>query len=757
MSGADRDGDSPRAPGAPPGGSSASTRYHACTLCETGCGLAFTVAGGEVTGVAPDDDDVFSAGFVCPKGMAINAVGDDPDRLRSPVRRDAHGAFRPISWDDALDLVCARLNGVRRAHGDDAVAVYMGTPVVHKHSALIMRSALLSALRTRNSTSAGSQDTSPRFAASYFLYGSSFSVPVPDVDRTHYFLCIGANPLVSNGSLLTAPDMRGRIRAIRERGGKVVVVDPRRTETARAASEHLAIRPGGDAALLFAMAQVLVARGRVDEARLRRDTRGWAALRERLAELTPERVSACTQIPKETIERIALEFADAPSSAAYARIGVCNGRFATLASFAVDLLNLIAGRLGAAGGALFSSPAIDFARLSRVLGIEGHGRFRSRVRGLPETLGDVPASTLAEEIETAGEGQVRALLTYAGNPVLSVPNGRRLAAALSKLEFMVSIDLYVNETTRFADVILPPAWSTSEDHVDFFFSNFAVRNVIRWNTPVTPRKESEREDWEILAAVARGMGDRPTGYRGVDWALRIAGRLGFRWTPAHAVDLALRLGPYGDRYLPFSSGLNGQKVRESVHGVDLGPLRTGFRHRVRHRDGRVDVAPPAILASFDELRRDIDRPVDPGELLLIGRRDLRSNNSWMHNIPALVRGRERCVLFVHPDDARRAGVEDGAVAVMESRVHEGQVRVRVTDEVRPGVVSLPHGFGHAEGAAFQRVAGAHAGVSANDWTDDQRVESVVGQSILNGVPVRLRRAAMSDRGASADAKSEPSS
>jgi anaerobic selenocysteine-containing dehydrogenase len=715
------------------------TVFRGCTLCEASCGLRFEVEGERIVSVRPDDDDVLSQGFACPKGIASADVHHDPDRLRQPMIRQGDGSFRPASWDEAMTLVAERLTALRALHGADSIAVYIGNPIVHNHGALMLRAGLLKAIGSRNCMSAGSQDTSPRFATSWYLYGSSLSVPIPDVDRTQYLLVIGANPVVSNGSFLSAPNMRGRLRAIRNRGGRVVVVDPRRTETARDADEHVAIRPGADALFLLAMVQVLAARGQIDRDALQRTTSGWGAIEAELAHFTPERVAPHTGIEAATIERLALEFAAAPSATAYSRVGVCNNAFGTLATYATDLLNIAAGRLGAEGGALFTSPAIDVVELVRMMGGDGHDRWRSRVRGLPETLGDLPASILAEEIETPGTGQVRALVSYAGNPVLSTPNGRRLSAALAQLDFMVAVDIYLNETTRHAHVILPPAWSLSEDHVDVMFSNFFARNVARWSPPVFERGPGERADWEILLELAERLGGGATGRPAVDRLFRLGKRVGLGWTPERMAALALRSGRYGDKFLPWSRGLNRRKLEAAPHGIDLGPLETGAARRIFHRDKKVHLDAPPLLQAVRELARQAGAPPPADELLLIGRREIRTNNSWMHNVRAMVAGRERCTLIVHPEDARRAGVADGELAMLESRVHRGAVSVQVSDEMRPGVVSLPHGWGHTDAAPWQKVAGSRPGVSANDWTDDQLVESVVGQSVLNGVPVRLSR------------------
>ncbi len=721
------------------------TVHRTCHLCEACCGLEFLVEDDKILSVRPDADDPFSRGYACPKGVHIADVHDDPDRLRRPVRRTPAGDFEPVSWEAALGEACARLRAVRAEHGKDAIGVYVGNPIVHNHAAALMRAGLLAALGTRNCFSAGSQDTSPRFAASWHLYGSSFATPVPDVERTDHLVCIGANPIVSNGSLLTAPNMRARLRALRARGGRLVVVDPRRTETAREADLHVAVLPGGDTALLLGMLRVLLDEGRVDRAALARDARGFDAVERRVRALDPAALARGAGVDFDTIARLAREFADAPSSAAYSRVGVCNSRFGTLATWAGDVLNLAAGRLGAVGGAMFATPAVDPVRMSRMPGFDGHGRFASRVRGLPETLGDLPSACLAEEIETPGEGRIRALLTYAGNPVLSTPNGRRLGGALEGLDFMVAVDLYVNETTRHADLILPPAWSLTEDHYDLFFAPVAVRNIARVSPAVLPARPGERQDWEILLSLAEGLGGGLTGVRPVDALLRLARRAGLRATPNHLLDLLLRTGRHGDGLLPrplrfgrFRGGLSLSALARLPRGVDLGALEPGVARRVLHRDRRVHVDAPPFLEALDAWAADpaASAPRD-GELLLIGRREVRTNNSWMHNVPAMVSGRERCVLLVHPDDAARAGLSDGDTATLESRVHRGPVPIRISDEMRPGVVSLPHGWGHAPAARTLRTAGSRPGVSFNDWSDDATTEAIVGQSILNGVPVRL--------------------
>lgn len=711
--------------------------HRTCTLCEAMCGLTYHVEQDKVLSVAPDPDDVFSHGYACPKGIANAAIHEDPDRLRHPVRRTPGGDFEEVSWEAAFDEAAARLAETRDRHGRDAVGVYYGNPSVHQHGTILVLPAFLKALGTRNRFNANSQDANPRLAVSHYLYGASLVLPIPDLDRTGYFLCVGANPVVSNGSVLSAPNLRGRLRAIRRRGGRVVVVDPRASETAREADEHLAVRPGGDAALLLGMVAWLHQQRRLSTPP--EGTRGWERIAPLLDRLDVGRCAEAAGVPVADLRRIALEFSRAKGAACYTRTGVSLNERATLATWAADLLNIATGNLGRAGGMLFPRPAIDLLGVLRSTGVDGHGRWRTRVRGLPETASELPAAALAEEIETPGPGQIRALVTVAGNPVLSVPNGPRLSRALERLDFMVSLDIYVNETTRYADLILPTAWALAQDHIDLLFPHVAVRNGIRWSPAVLPREPGERADWEILLELSERLGGGLTGRPGLDAAVRLARRLGWRLTPTTLADWMLRLGPRGDRFLPGSRGLSLKRLRAAPHGVDLGPLDEGFAWRIQHADRRVRLDPDPILAEAERLVTELEAPLPAPPLVLIGRRDVRSNNSWMHNAAGLVSGRERCVLWVHPRDAERAGVGDGDVAVLESRVHRGRVRVRLTDTMRPGVVSLPHGWGHAAAGRWQRVAARQPGVSANDWTDDERLEAVVGQSILNGVPVRLER------------------
>jgi anaerobic selenocysteine-containing dehydrogenase len=727
--------------------------YRTCPLCEATCGLALDVdeAAGTVTKVRGDADDVFSHGFLCPKGVAIKELHDDPDRVRTPLLKQPDGRFAPVSWDEAFAEIDRRLPAVVAAGGRDSVAAYIGNPAAHSLAFLLYGKVLLKALGTKNIYSASTVDQYPKQAASALMFGTGTTIAIPDLDRTDFLLCLGANPLASNGSLMTAPDARGRLRAIRARGGRIVVVDPRRSRTAQEADDHLAIRPGTDALLLMALLQVIFDEGLDSLGAADGLVAGLDEVRALAADFPPEAVAGPTGLDADTIRRVARDLATAPSAAVYGRIGTTTQAFGTTASWLIDVLNTVTGNLDAPGGAMFPKPS---AGLSNTKGEPGRGRgarfgrWASRVRGLGEVFGELPVACLAEEIDTPGEGQVRALITVAGNPVLSTPNSGRLAAALDDLDFMVSVDLYVNETTRHADVILPSPSPLEKAHFDFVFQGFAIRNYTNYSPPVLPRPEGFPDEWETvlrLVGVVTGQGPAadiaaidefvvrdaigkevadpysPWHGRDVEEALSdLAPRVG----TARLVDLMLRTGPYG---------LTLADVEAQPHGIDLGPLAPRLPEVLRTPGGRIELAPAALVADVARLHEALAAPT--AELVLIGRRHLRSNNSWMHNLPMLVRGPERCTLHVHPDDAARLGLTDGGRATIRSRVGAVDAPVEVTDAIRPGVVSLPHGWGHDVAGVDLDVARAHAGTNSNVLTDEDVVEPLTGTAVLNGIPV----------------------
>jgi len=680
-------------------------RFFTCNLCEAQCGLRVAVEGERVSGVRGDPADVLSRGHVCPKAHALRELLDDPRRLRAPVRRTPEGKWEPTTWDEALSAIGARLREIQRVHGRDAVAIYVGNPVAHSHRAALGSQLLTMALGTHNRFDPNSQDSNPRLFACMHVYGDALSIPVPDVDRTDHLLVLGANPAASNGSQMGLGDVRTRMRGICERGGKIVLVDPRRTETAAWATSHHFIRPGGDAALLLAMLHVVFAEGRVAPG-VREIASGLDRLRDLAAPFSPERVAPAVGIAAEAIRRITVDFCEARRACAYARVGVCQNAFGPVANWLVEALNVVTGRFDREGGSLFPSPPADVAPLGRVVVGNHWGRWRSRVRGLPEFLGALPSAVMAEEMETEGEGRVRALVCIAGDPVLTTPNGERLARALAGLELLVAIDFYVNETARHAHFVLPPKHVFETGNFDLLLCRFSVRNVAKYSPPIVERDgEDTRDDWDILSDLAARtrLGFAPSAA----WRRRLRG------VPERVIDALLRTGPHR---------LSLRALRDAPHGVDLGPLSPSGKRQVRTPDRRVCLAPEPLAADVSRVAAWVDARGAPGDLVLVGRRHLRSNNSWMNDLPSLAKGPDRARLLVNPEDAARLGLADGARVGVRSRTGRVLATVQVSGDVMPGVVSLPHGF---------------ARTNANALTDDALVEPVIGTSILNGVPVVL--------------------
>ncbi|MFI9844975.1 molybdopterin-dependent oxidoreductase [Nonomuraea sp. NPDC051941] len=715
-----------------------STVHRTCPLCEAVCGLTLTLdEGGHVTSVRGDKDDPFSKGFICPKGASLGRLDEDPDRLRKPLIREGD-LWREVGWEEAFTAVKA---GLDRVADRRSAAIYLGNPNAHSMAGALYGAPLIKALGTRNVYSASTADQMPKHVASGLMFGHPLAIPVPDLDRTDYLLMLGANPLESNGSLCTAPDFPGRLKALRGRGGRLVVVDPRRTRTAALADEHVFVRPGTDAYLLFGIVHTLFAEELVKPSH---QVNGLAEVREAAKHFPPEAVSGRTGVPAEVIVRLARELAGARTAAVYARIGTCTAEFGTLAQWLVDVLNVLTGNLDRPGGAMFPKPATEFGARRRPYTV---GRWKSRVRGLPESNGELPVATLADEIETPGEGQVTFLITVAGNPVLSAPHGARLDAAFGRLDFMVSVDPYLNETTRHANVILPPPRMLQSGHYDFALLGFAVRNYARYSPPLLPLdgQPSEAQILARLAMIASGLeGDLDefvigemlrkatetpgSGVEGRDVAglrAELEGETGGE----RRLDLMLKLGPYGE--WAGKGDLSLRKLLDNPHGLDLGPLEPRLGEVLKTASGLIELAPPQIVEDVERLRGKLDE--DPPEIVLIGRRHLRSNNSWLHNVGPLVGGSNTCTLQINPADVTRLGLDGEAVV----RSAKGQLTVPLepTDTIMPGVVSLPHGWGHA--GSSQSVAAEHAGVSVNTLTDESTVDVLSGNAVFNGVPVTI--------------------
>ncbi|MFG2719271.1 molybdopterin oxidoreductase family protein [Streptomyces sp. NPDC048416] len=729
-----------------------------CPLCEATCGLSLTVEGARVTGARGDADDVFSQGFICPKGAAFGEIDADPDRLTGPlVRRD--GVLEEATWAEAFDLIAARTRPVVERYGANAVGVVLGNPNVHTMAGALYPPALLGALRTRNLFTASTLDQMPKHVSSGLLFGDPFAIPVPDLERTDHLLLLGANPLESNGSLCTAPDFPGKLRALRRRGGTLTVVDPRRTRTAKLADRHVAIRPGTDALLLASIAQVLCEDKLLAPGAIEAHLEGLDEVADAVREFTPDAVGPRCDVDPDDIRAIARELAAAPTAAVYGRIGSCTVEHGTLASWLVDVLNVLTGNLDRPGGALFPLSATD--RAPRPAG-PGRGfdlgRWNSRVGGHPEVKGELPLAALAEEIETPGEGQIRVLIACAANPVLSAPDGDRLDGALAGLDFMVSIDPYLNETSRHAHVVLPPPPPSQSAHFDFAFNGFAVRNQVRYTRPAVPLDEGRMDESEIHArlilavsglhgadptavdatvverTLAKAVADPHAPVHGQDPAA-LATRLTGENGPERRLDLMLRLGPYGDGFGADPDGLSLERLLAHPHGIDLGPLEPRLPQVLKTRSGRIELFPAPIAADLPRLRAALDERSD--SLVLVGRRHLRSNNSWLHNIPVLNGGSNRCTLQIHPEDAARLGLADGADVRITADGGAVVAPVEITDSVRSGVVSLPHGWGHSRAGSRLAVAASRPGVNVNQLLDGSRLDPLSGTSVLNGFPVEL--------------------
>lgn len=733
------------------------TALRICPLCEATCGLQLTLEDDVITGVRGDDDHVFSRGYICPKGAAFGDLDHDPDRLQQPMVRRG-GVLETATWDEAFAHIAASLTPILDEHGRESVALYLGNPNVHNLSGQLYNRVLIKATGSRTITSASTVDQMPKHRSCGELFGDPFAIPVPDVDRTDHFLVLGANPLMSNGSLMTAPDMPGRLKELRRRGGRLVVVDPRRSRTAAVADEHLAIRPGTDALLLAAMAATLVEEDLVDLGRLGPLVTGLTEVMDAVAPFTAESVADVVGIDADTIRRQARDLAAAERGVVYGRIGTHTTTFGTLAAWLVDVLNILTGNLDRAGGAMFPLAAHeDRAERSP----QRFGRFSSRVSAYPEVLGELPSSALAEEITTPGEGRIRVLVSVAGNPVLSTPDGQAVDAALGELDLYIAVDPYVTATTRRADVILPPPPARFRGHADLAFAALSIRNVFTYSPPAVPLPDGQPDEWEILlrlASVFQGQ-DPGQDVTAVDdfvayglatqLVARAAARTGDRTAdelvaavasrrgPERLLDLLLRSGPYGDGFDDEVDGLSMNAALEAPHGIDLGPLQERLPMACNTASGLVEMATPAMIGELTRLHDRADTLAPPG-LLLVGRRHLRSNNSWMHNLERLDGRRDLCTLQLHPDDAAARDIHEDDMVTIVSGVGQVTAPVEITEDLRPGVVSLPHGFGHDLDGIAQNIG--HPGVNVNLLTSRIDLDPLSGNAALNAVPVEVARA-----------------
>ena len=684
--------------------------YRACNLCEAICGIEIKLENNVITSIAGDKNDPFSRGHVCPKAVALKDVYEDANRLKMPMKRTGD-EWREISWEAAFDEIETKVKDIQTRFGRNAIAVFQGNPSVHNFGTLLNSGELLKSLKTQNNYSATSVDQLPHHFAAWTMFGHPLLMPIPDIDRTGYFLIFGANPLASNGSLMTAPDVINRLENIKKRGGKIVLIDPRKTETARAANEHHFIKPSSDVFMLLSIVHTLFAENLVNLERLKDFTDGVEILREVSKEHTPETAASLTGISAMEIRRIAVEFGTAQSAVCYGRMGVSVQKFGSLCHWLINSINILTGNFDRAGGAMFTAPAFDIVAASK--GGNIFNRWQSRVRQLPEFMGELPVAALAEEISTDGEGQIKALFTSCGNPVLSTPNGGALEIALGNLEFMVSIDIYINETTKNADIILPPATGLETSHFDVIFNLFAVRNTAKYSAPLFAKADGAKYDWEIFQEVSHRL-------NGKDAPLNLV-------PPEAKLDLGLQFGRYK---------MSLAELAEKPHGVDLGELRSCLPERLFTGNKRINLAPELLVEDLKRLKVEA-KDSDEFPFALIGRRHLRDNNSWLHNSERLVKGKNRCTIMINSADAENLNIASGQNLKVSSRVGSVEIPCEISDKIMRGVVSIPHGYGHARNGVKLDTAVNHAGVSLNDLTDDRVLDELTGNAAFSNVKVRL--------------------
>ena len=702
--------------------SDTSTHYRTCNLCEAMCGVKVEHQGTKILSIKGDEHDPFSQGHICPKAVALQDLYEDPDRLTSPMERTENG-WQKISWKDAFDKAAAGIAKVQKQYGNNALGVYLGNPNVHNLGGMLSIRHILTALKTRTRFSATSIDQLPHHMVGMHLFGHQLRIPVPDINRTQHMVIMGANPLASNGSIMTVANVRQKIKDIKKRGGKVVVIDPRKTETADLAGEHHFIKPGSDVVLLLAMVNHLFTHNLVKQSNALSLAHGYEDIAQYVKEYSLEYAQQQTGIAASDIAKMVEEFCQAEKAVLYGRMGVSVQEFGLLSQYLIMLFNLLTGSLDEEGGMMFPTPAADIVANS------GPGYFnkrQSRVRGLPDFNGEFPVACLSEEILTEGDGQVKAMFTVAGNAVLSTPNGQQLDTALESLDFMVCVDFYLNETTRHANIILPPVSPIERDHYDVTFHNLAVHNTTKFSSAMFNKPKEARHDWQIYLELAKRLQPK------LPFMQQVMRKVTSVMGPNFLLNAMLKRGPY--------PGLSLSKLKKRPHGIDLGPLHACLPQALRHKDKTIHLNMDFYFADLPRLKQKFDAVTQAQadqDALLIGRRHVRSNNSWMHNSQRLVKGKSRCTLLIHPEHAAKLNISEGQLVQVTSRVGQVEIAAEISEEIMPGVVSIPHGWGHNRKGTVQSVADAHAGVSVNDLTDDRMIDALSGNAAVNGVPVTL--------------------
>lgn len=697
------------------------THYRTCNLCEAMCGLEIKHEGTKILSIKGDKEDPFSKGYICPKATALQDLYEDPDRLRTPMERTENG-WKELSWPDALDKVADGITNLQKKHGTNSLGIYLGNPNVHNMGSMLTARHLLTGLKSRSRFSATSIDQLPHHIVCMHMFGHMLRIPVPDINRTQHMLIIGANPLASNGSIMTAANVRQKIKDIRQRNGKVVVIDPRRTETADVSDEHHFIRPGSDILLLLAMLNEIYLQGFVKESQASLLTQDFEQIKDLAKGYTTEKVALLTGISSDEIKRLVKEYCEAPSAVLYGRMGVSVQEFGLLSQYLIMLINLVTGRIDEEGGLMFPNPAVDVVNNS---GPGYLGKRKTRVRELPDFNGDFPVVAMSEEMLTPGEGQIKGFINIAGNPVLSTPNGKQLDSALEQLEFMVSIDYYLNETSKHANIILPPVSPLERDHYDMTFHGLAVHNTTKYSPALFKTPKGQKGDWEISLELAKRLDKKAS------FSTKLNRFLTKLLGPQFLLNEGLKRSQY--------EGLSVKKLKKNPHGIDLGPLASMLPKAIKHKDKKIHLNMDFYKSDLERVEQkfNLASPKLEEDILLIGRRHVRSNNSWLHNSQRLVKGKSRCTLMLHPELAQQQSIKDGDLVKVTSRVGSIEIEAEVTDELMPGVVSIPHGWGHNRKGIRQAVAQKHAGVSVNDLTDESLIDTLSGNAAVNGVPVVL--------------------
>jgi len=693
--------------------------YRTCNLCEAMCGLKITYKEKKIISIVGDKKDPLSKGYICPKSQALKDLYEDSDRLKTPIKRSENG-WEKISWVEAFDEIEHQIKKIQEKYCNDAVATYQGNPNVHNLGAILYGGPFLKSLKTKQKYSATSADQLPHHIASLKMFGHQMLIPIPDIERTHYLLILGANPGASNGSLLTAPGFSQKIKNIQKRGGKVINIDPRYTETSKISSNHFFINPGKDALLLLSLLHVIFEQGINEKTHLSNHLKGLNEIKEIVKKYPPQKTASIIGINGFEIQKIAKDFMNSETAVCYGRMGVSTQEFGGICQWLINVINIVTNNMDKVGGAMFTKPAIDLVFMTGMQGKVGNfNRYRSRVHDLPEYSGELPVATLADEMLVKGEGQIKMLICTAGNPVLSTPNGKKLEMALEQLDFMVSIDIYLNETSKYANIILPSTNGLETQHYDLVFHQLAIRNTAKLSEVLFEKDDNQKHDWQILNELT----ERITGNKN-------------SLTPEKMLDSMFQFSSYKD------ANLSVKKLKDNPSGLDLGALQPHLTKRIFTTDKKINISPKFFIDDLKRLDQELFNVVDEDKInypfALIGRRHLRNNNSWMHNSELLMKGKNRCTVLMSSKDANNLSITNHQQIRIISNVGSIKLPVEISDEMKEGVLSIPHGFGHNREGTKIKLAEKNAGESINDLTDDHKIDRLTGNANFSGTRVKVR-------------------